>query len=598
MNSVPVSAPAGVHFSSRKRKIRLLSGCSAAHAAFRRLVTIICLTLFLGMFPAWTCVTPAWAARAGTPLNEAMIMVLPFQAQGSADNAKTADEITWMIAQRLNAKGLLVMPHDEMLRALGQQHGGEELDMAAARRILARSRANVALYGIYTQKGSSFSVDGRLVSSNPAEAPKAIRANQPDVSNLLFAVEDMAAQVNSEMRKNSVISRVEVRGTKALDADVVLLRINTRPGDPVDPLALDRELKRIWDLGYFSDIVLELEQSQTGIVLVYNVKEKPRISKITIKNAKAVNEADIRVAMSTQVGSVLNDKTMVTDLQAINELYRKKGHYLAASTYRLEHKTDNTAELIIDIEEGRQLFIKKIVLNGVKSFSERSVKGELALSERWLFSIFTDSGVLKEEMLERDVFSINAFYMNRGFMDVKVSPPKVNYEEDGITITYEVNEGPRYRVGGVSFAGELIDSDAVLSGLTEMSAAARKKEYFNLSVLQDDIKALSAYYAEYGYAFAAVSPQTKKGGTAADPSVSVVYVIEKRQKVYVRNIIIEGNHQTRDNVILREMRLVDGDAFNGKKLNRSIQRLNRLGHFEKAESELIPTSNPEETDLK
>ncbi|MDR2050454.1 MAG: outer membrane protein assembly factor BamA [Deltaproteobacteria bacterium] len=538
-------------------------------------------------------------AGASTPLDEDMIMVLPFRVVGEGAGGVPENELHQLMVQRLLAKGLVVMPPEEVSSLL---EGGNlsAPDAAAVRSLLAGSRANVAVYGTCTRPGGSLLLDGRLVWADPAERVRTLKATQRDAGNLLFAVEDLAAQINSEVRKNSVISRVEVRGTRSLNPDMVLLRINTRRGDPIDFQALDRELKRIWELGYFSDIVLDLEQSDEGINLIYNVTEKPRISGIVFENIQAVDEEDLRVAMSTQPGAVLNERVLKTDIQAIIEVYRKKGHYLATVNSRLEDEDEGAStRLIMDVTEGNRLFIETIAVKGAESFSERTLKGEMALSERWLFSVFTNSGVLQEELLERDVSAIGAFYMNNGFIDVLVHAPVVEYKEDGIVITYTVEEGPRYRVSGVGFAGELIDSDATLASLTAMHEAARDNEYFSLSLLQDDIKALTEYYAEYGYAFASVLPQTRKESNAGgDPGVFVLYSIEKRQKVHVRNVIIEGNNHTRDNVIMREMRLVDGDAFNGRLLSRSMRRLNNLGFFEQAESELLPTANPEEVDIK
>lgn len=554
--------------------------------------------LFAGAFILACLLQPLLPARAAVPLDEGPILVLPFSVTGSPDNAALENELPRLVAQRLLAKGLTIMPHEETLALLRAAKPGN-INGAAARSLLAGSRAGAAIYGSCVQNSSGITLDVRLVRANKAESPRVLRAWQKDPGNLLFAVEDLAGQVNSEMRKNYVISRIEVRGTKVLNPDVVLLRLNTRQGDPIDAQALDRELKRIWELGYFSDISLDLEQSPAGIALVYNVTEKPRVSSVTFENVSAVDLEDLRTAMSTHTGSVLNDKTLVADLQAINELYRKNGHYLAKVSYRLEEdRAGNTAALIVHVEEGQRLFIKKINLEGVDSFSQGTVKDELALAERWLFSFLTGSGILQEELLERDVSAIIAFYMNNGFMDIQVPSPRVDYKEDGIYITFTVSEGPRYRVNGVGFAGELIDSDETLAALTRMHTAARKRDYFSLSMMQDDIKALSAYYAEYGYAFADVSPRPRKSEDPADPGVFVVYAIEKQQKVYVRNIIIEGNIRTRDNVILREMQLADGDAFNGRLLSNSMRRLNNLGFFEQAESELVPTANPEEADLK
>lgn len=549
------------------------------------------------------CSGAACAAEAGPRISSGMevgggfVIVLPFEASGN-NATRIEDELPLVLNQRLAAKGIPVMPHEDML-ALMARLQLQSLDTAAVRRILAQSGAEAAVYGNYTQAGQGFNINARMVSAKSSEV-KSFRVEQKDVSSLLFGVEDLAGRLVSELRKFSVINKVEVRGTKSLDPDVVLLRINSRQGDPIDPAALDRELKRIWDLGYFDDIVLELEQTPGGINLIYNVVEKPRIAKVIIEGNKAVKTSDIRGAMSTNPGNVLNDKTLFVDMQSIYEVYRKKGYYLAETSHHTEADADTGGtNLIISIDEGKRLYITKITINGNEKVSDRKIKKQMALSTRGMFSFITGKGVLKEELLERDSSMITQYYMTQGYLDVSVTAPQVEYKESGIELTVQVSEGPRYRVSGIGFSGELIDSDDVLAGHTEMQNLVKKKKYCDITVMQKDIESLKAFYADYGYAFADISPRQRKDKNDPDnPTVFITYNISKNQKVYVRSIIIEGNTQTRDNVILREMRLVDGDQFSGAKLRRSMRRLNSLGYFEAAESELVPTARDSEVDLK
>lgn len=533
----------------------------------------------------------------GGPAEGGFVIVLPFEAGG--DNAaRIEDELPLVLTQRLAAKGIPVLPHEEML-ALVARMGLRGLDTATVRRVLEESGAEAAVYGSYAQVGMGFTVNARLISAK-SEGAQTFRVEQKDTANFLFGIEDLAGRLVSELRKFSVINRIEVRGTKSLDPDVVLLRINSRQGDPIDPAVLDRELKRIWDLGYFDDIVLELEQTPTGVNLIYNVVEKPRITRIIIEGNKELKSSDIRGVMSTNPGNVLNEKALFVDKQAIYEEYRKKGYYLATVDTRMEvDEAGGGAHLIIAVNEGERLYITKVNISGNNEVSARTVRKQMALSTRGFLSFITGSGVLKEELLERDASSILHYYMTQGYLDAQVPTPRVEYTEDGIVIHVTVSEGPRYRISGVGFGGELIDSDEVLAAQTEMQKLVKKKAYFDIGVMQSDMDALKTFYADYGYAFADVNPRQRKDKSDPDnPTVFLTYTIAKNQKVYVRNIIIEGNTQTRDNVILREMRLVDGDQFSGSKLKRSMRRLNSLGFFESAESELIPTANDSEVDLK
>ncbi|MDR2892729.1 MAG: outer membrane protein assembly factor BamA [Deltaproteobacteria bacterium] len=524
------------------------------------------------------------------------VMVLPFQINAGENMAALNIELPELIIQRLVARGLPVMSLDE-IHALLERERITGLDLATVRRLMRRVGASAALYGSYSQLGDSFSIDSRLVHADPTEPARPLFVEQPASINLLIAVEELATRITGDLLRNSVISHIEVRGANILDPDVILLRINTKQGDVLDMRSIDNEFRRIWDLGFFSDIQVQVEETPDGLHLIYTVTEKPRVAAIVINGTAEIEREDVVAVMTTRVGAILNEKVLASDLQKIQELYRKEGYYLAKVTYAINNRDDG-AGLTVNIEESNRLYIKEVRFEGVANLDESDITDELALSERHMFSWLTGSGVLKEELIERDVSVIGNYYMNNGFMDVAVGQPDIAFEEDGIVITHRVVEGPRYRVGTVRFAGELLDSDEEMAKIIQLDDAAEDNDYFGLDAMQDDVQKLTAYYAEYGYAYANVVPQPQPETYEDIPVMNITYAVEKRHKVYVRNIILEGNAHTRDNVVLREMRLTDGDPFNGARLARSMQRLNNTGYFDLAESELVPTGNPEEVDLK
>ena len=542
------------------------------------------------------------ATRQGNTQNNAeklpKIVILPFQINApGADLARLNNELPVMIEHRLAAKGVEVVP-EQVAREQMRKDGTTSLNLQTARQLARKLGGTAAVYGSYSQMGNSFSIDARYVEVAQDGAVKPVYVEKADINEFLPGVDELTTKISNEIRRRDVLAGVEVRGTRVLDPDVVLMRINTRKGDPLDVTAVDNELKKVWDLGYFSDVAVDIEQRADGAYLVYTVKEKPRIESIRVEGNSDIDTNDILAAMSTRTGSVLNDRLLVEDLQKIREVFRQGGYYLGTVEPKVETVRDGTATaLILQVHEGNKLYIKDVKLEGLKGLSARSVKGEMALTERGWFSWFTGTGVLKEELLERDAAAITAHYLNHGYMDIVVGSAKIDYEEDGITISFPVNEGEPYRLGTVSFEGDIIDTDERLRKIIATDAAAAKGEYFNLSAIQEDVKKLMEFYAEYGYAFAEVTPRPMKRGDK-QYIVDIAYNISKKQRVYIRQAIIEGNTRTRDNVILRELRLTDGDLFVGSKLQNSIRRLNRMDFFETAEAELVPTQKEEEVDLK
>ncbi len=544
-------------------------------------------------------------AQAAEPTSP-RLLILPFQVHLEPAQPKLETEFPGTLAKHVSAAGLSVVPHAQMLRLL-QSRGVTTLDVAAVRSLATAAGVPYAVYGSVNQVGGSISIDARLVSTAAGDAPKPFFVeDKASSTGLENATTNLARSLAMEIPMPSgrqiagsaPIAGVEVRGTQVLDPDVVLMRITTRKGDRPDAATIDQEVKRIWELGYFSDVRVDMQQRPSGTFLVYTVTEKPRIENIAVEGASELDDDDIISVMNTKAGSILNESVLADDIQKILELYRKKGFYLAKVDQRIDMRQEGrSAALIIIVNEGKKLYISKVTLEGASQLDPDDVKAQLLLSERSIISWITGTGVLKEELIERDSSAIAAYYLDRGFLDITVAAPKIDYTDDGIAITFPIHEGQRYTLGKVIFTGDLIDTDERLRSVIETDELAQKREPFNLTAMQADQKKLADFYADYGYAFADISarPQKQEGG---EPVVDVNFTIQKKNKVYLRRVLVEGNSKTRDNVILREMRLTDGEPFEGAKLRRSTERLNKLGYFEVAEAELVPTENEEEVDLK
>ena len=551
------------------------------------LALALCNLLFHGMAEA----APKQAAS-----DVVRVAVLPFQINGGADIDYLNEELPSLFAQRLANKGMKVIPPKETLRLLKRQKVGQ-LNLAAARAIAKQTGADYAVYGSFSKTGDAFSIDARMVDAAGEKSAQPLFVQKANMMELLPAVDELVEKMGGGAVKGDAISDIQIRGLKVLDPDVVLMRLSTRKGDVVDPATLNAEIKRIWDLGYFSDVSADVERSGMGRALVFTVKEKPRIDDVIVNGSDEVKKDDILAAMSSKTGSVLNDRLLAEDIQKITELYRKEGFYLAEVTYHVDQKANSaSAVLVFDVKEGKKLYIKEIKIEGLENIDAGDLKKELALQEHGILSWVTGTGVLREEYLERDSAAITAYAMNHGYIDIQVAAPQVDYAEDGITVTFTVKEGTRYKLGELGFKGDLIDTDERLFEVVKIDDFKDSNGYFSLSVIQDDIKALTDFYGNYGYAFAEVDMDTRKH--PEDGTIDIFFVPNKKQKVHIRRVVTQGNTRTRDNVIFRELRLADGDLFDGSKLRRSNERLNRLRYFTQADTTIVPTDKDDEVDLR
>ncbi|NJB68873.1 outer membrane protein insertion porin family [Desulfobaculum xiamenense] len=523
------------------------------------------------------------------------VVVLPFEVRADQQLDYLKQSLPQLLNDRLKELGFDVVGHDDMFKLL-EQNDIEYLDLASAKDIALLAGANYALYGSFNQLGETLSLDVRLVEAFGLKPPKPLFVVKEGLINVIPAIQELADKVRMELLRKQSIAVIDVEGTKVLEKDVVLMRLRTRQGDIYDPKALNEEIKRVYELGYFEDVQARMDDLPDGIKLTFVVSERPRIQAVSILGNEELDADDVLELMSTKTGAVLNPKVLADDLTKIREEYRKKGYYKAEVTYELEESDAKQARLNIRIKEGNKLYIRGIAIEGAEQMDEDDLKGELALDERGIFSWITGSGVLKEDLLTRDSAAIEAYYGNHGFIDVKVGQPEVRYEDDGIYITFKVEEGTRYKVGNIAFKGDILESEQKLAEVTRIDDLAAEDDYFNRSVLHSDSQRLTEYYSNYGYAYAEADYHLSPNREAA--TVDIEFELRKRDKIYIRQVIIEGNSKTRDNVIRREMRLSDGDLYSGSMLRRSGQRLGYLDYFDSADIEPVPTGEPGLMDLK
>lgn len=538
-----------------------------------------------------------WAgtALAQVDTEKVRVVVLPFEVNADPELDYLKDSLPELLNDRLVELGFSVVDMDTV-RGLIEEHEIEYLDLATAKDLALLSEAKYAVYGSFNQLGEMLSLDVRLVEAFGVKPPKPLFVVQEGLINAVPAIEDLAEKIRLELMSKDRIELIEVEGTQVLDKDVVLMRLGIHEGDLYDPKAINEEVKNIYGLGYFDDVQVRVDDLPEGVKVTIVVDEKPRISVVDVQGADELDEDDILGLMNTKAGAVLNPKVLADDLAKIKQEYRTEGFYKATVSYEVESSDEGQARLSIVVDEGSKLYIEEITIHGAEQLDPDDLKDELALGERGMFSWITGSGVLQEEYLNRDAAALEAYYANHGFIEAKVGQPKVDFRDDGIYVTFEVEEGDRYKVGSVTYAGDILESPEELNELIETDDLAADEDYLDRSQLRTDAQQLAEYYSNYGYAYAEADyrVQPDKETLTAD----VVFAMSKQQKVYIRRVTIQGNTRTRDNVIRRKVHLSDGDLFSGEELRYSMRDLNNTGYFQEASIEPISTEDEGLMDLK
>ena len=531
---------------------------------------------------------------ADTVTQDVKVVVLPFAINAGDDLSYLEESLPELITDRLREAGFQVVDPAEVGRIIDEK-GITTFDSKTAREVSLLTGAGYSVYGSLNQIGDDLTLDTRLVDAYGTAPGKKISVSKEGLINLLPAVDSLVDRMKMDLLRIDVIAEVDVEGTQVLDKDVVLMRLTLQKGDMLTAKSVNVALKNIYDLGYFDDVKVKVDTVPDGKKVIFVVKEKPRIQAMGVRGAGAIDSEDILEAVSTKKGGVINPKVLADDIRVIREMYRKDGYYKAKVTHEVEGAGKGVARLTFIIDEGPKLYIENVIIDGAKQLDPDDIKDILALKERGFMSWVSNTGVLKEELLDRDAAAIEAYYNSKGFIDVKVGKPEVEITDDGIDVIYQVWEGERYKMGETYFKGDLIDGPEKLLEVTRVNKLKEEDEYFDRSVLKLDVESLTTYYNNYGYAYADVQANLKDNPETK--IVDVVYTISKHQRVHIRRVLIEGNTITRDNVIMREMRLADGDMFSGKDLDRSHTRLSNLGFFEKVDISPVPTGNPAEMDL-
>ncbi|RLF60420.1 MAG: outer membrane protein assembly factor BamA, partial [Thermoplasmata archaeon] len=438
--------------------------------------------------------------------------------------------------------------------------------------------ADWIIEGSLTQIGEKISLDLKLVDVSAQKPPFFIFMVADNIDALADTADRIAVSVHHQIAGVAQVDSVRVRGNQRVEKEAILAVVETKKGDKLDPEKLNEDLRNIYKMGYFEDVQTETEDGPRGKIVTFKVVEKPSIGRIVFVGNKKIEDEDLKKELGIKLYSILDRNEIRQGTNRIREYYRQKGYYRAQVKERLEPLPNNQVLLEYQIVENEKIYITEITFEGNKHFKDKKLKKLMETSEKGLFSWFTNSGYLDKKKLEFDTHKIAAFYHNHGFIKAKVGEPKVTYVEGkGLRISIEIDEGKQYGVNKVNVTGDLLMPADELLKMVKIG----KEKVFNREVVRKDVLTLKEIYADEGYANAEVIPITKEDEKAS--VVDITYKISKRQKVRFERINISGNTKTRDKVIRRELKVVEGGYFSGKGMKRSIQNLNRLGFFEDVE---------------
>ncbi|MCX5711445.1 MAG: outer membrane protein assembly factor BamA [Candidatus Omnitrophica bacterium] len=385
-----------------------------------------------------------------------------------------------------------------------------------------------------------------------------------------------AVTSTAKQEPQKLVTAVEVTGNKAISTNVIISKMKTRVGSPYQETVISDDLKRLYLLGYFSDIKIDTENYKDGLKVVIKVVERPIISKITFSGLYRLTMKDdkLKEKLKSKESQYLDYPSLSEDVNTIKQLYEKIGFNQANIEYKVDlDKVTNKAAVEFSVIEGKKVRIKDINVTGNKAFTSAHILKLLKTKSAWFFN----PGVVKDEVLKEDMERIKAFYQRNGFVDIAVNYEIVPDAQKAffLHVNIIINEGKKYLVGNVTILGNKdIIEKTLLSSLKECLPG----QVFSQEALKVDVSNIQGVYFDRGYISVQIDDATSVNTQSG--RVDVTYNIVENKVAYVNKIKVRGNIKTKDIVVRREMRVKPGEKFDGDKLRRSKERLTNLGFFE------------------
>ena len=383
---------------------------------------------------------------------------------------------------------------------------------------------------------------------------------------------------NFAFAEEFTVSDLQFKGLQRVTIGAALLSLPIREGDTVNDYDLSQAIKKLYSTSYFESIQLFKDDS----VVIFKVKERPTISAIELTGNNKLTEEQILDSLkssSIQVGDVL-DRTVLTSIEkSLEDFYHSVGKYSAQVETIITPLPRNRVSVQFVFREGLTAKIEQINIVGNSVYTDSQLLKRLTLSESggW-WDLFADDNYQKQK-LSGDLEVIKSYYLDRGYIRFKIDETQVSLRPNkkGVYVTVNVNEGDIYKVKNVTFIGDLLGHDEDIKSLVAFSSG----DVYAASDVSASEQSIRKYFGRLGYAF----PEINTYPEIDDKTNTVVvnFSVDPGQRGYVRYINISGNTTTKDVVLRREMRQMEGGWLSSEALETSRARLNRLGFFSKVD---------------
>ncbi len=401
--------------------------------------------------------------------------------------------------------------------------------------------------------------------------------------SLLLASQVAAADV--------YVRDISVSGLDRVENETVMSYLNIQSGQSVSEEKLNDSLKQLYATGLFDDVAFNVTPSGE---LVISVVESPIINERYFDGNDNVDSDMLASEVQLAPRSTFSKAKAQDDVQRILEVYKRTGRYAVVVEPKIIKRENNSVDLVYEIDEGPLATIDKVNFIGNTHYTGSELQSEIMSKESRWYRIFSSSENYDADRVNYDKELLRRFYLKNGYADFRVvsAIAELSPDKKSFVLTYVVDEGPRYEIGDIAVVSELRDVDG--SYLQE-EVLLEQGDWYNADKVEKSVYAITDALGKHGFAFVDVVPELSRD--AAQSKVNLTFRVKEGERVFVDRINITGNTRTEDEVIRREFRIAEGDAFNAAKIRASRRNVENLDYFSKVDIKTVPKANGNSADV-
>lgn len=373
---------------------------------------------------------------------------------------------------------------------------------------------------------------------------------------------------------------IRVEGLQRVEPGTIFISLPVRVGDTYNDEKGTAAIRALFGLGLFKDVRIEVKDN----VVVVIVEERPTIADVDFVGAKEFDKDALKKALK-DVGLTDGrpyDKALIDRAeQELKQQYINRSLYGAEVVTTVTPVERNRVNVSFSVTEGDPAKIKEIRIVGNRAFSDSTLRGLFELETGGWLTWYTKADRYARAKLNADIETLRSYYLARGYLEVKVDSTQVaiSPNKQDIAITINISEGERFLVSSIKINGNYLGKDDEFKSLITILPG----EAYNATRVAQTTKAFTDYFGNFGYAFARVEaiPEVDRDNNR----VALVLQADPSRRAYVRRVNVAGNSRTRDEVVRREFRQFEAAWYDGEKIKRSRDRVDRLGYFKEVSFE-------------